>query len=200
MMERYKGRWILIIVLTTLLIAMYAYQSVDGKMNIEREYPDMNESISLHIDNNGVIHIEGDGKLFAKDFKRMIKSNKISYQDVKDIIIGDGITEIGYLTFNQIKYLKTLKIGSGVIRVVPSALKNCTSLEWLYLPSGVKEIGTDFLFGCDKCHVVTDAQSESMKTMHISGRIIAAVDSYKALQTAVGEDTVLPDALAEWWR
>ena len=186
-----------------LLIVMFACQPIDGEMDTVQVYSDRNETLSLHVENDGIIRIEGDGKLFAYDLKVLLKTNRIRNRNVNDIIIGDGITEIGYNAFNNMKYLETLKIGSGVVRVAPSALKNCVSLEWLYIPSGLEEVGGGFLFKCEKCNVVTNAQPEALPPLDNvkdTRRIFAAVDSFDALRAAVGADTALPDALEHWWR
>ena len=186
-----------------LLCFLFARRSVDVWTSVEREYPRVNAALTLSLEEDGVIRVEGEGKLHASDLKALIKTAGIRSQDVNDIIVGDGITQIGYLTFNRMKYLRTLKLGEGVTQMAPGALRYCSSLEWLYLPSGLKELGEVFLLGCDKCRVVTDAPREALPPLdnvEKSKRIIAEVDSLDALRAAVRKRTELPDALAHWWR
>ena len=185
-----------------LITFLFARRSVDAQMAIEREYPRVNRSLSLDDGAGGVIRVEGEGKLYADDLKAMLKTAGISSKSVKHVIVGDEITEIGYMAFYHLKTLKTLKLGAGVVRVTPGALKSCASLEWLYFPAGLKDIGQDFLYGCDDCRVVSDAPAEALPPMENVGdsaRVFAGVDSYEALRKRVGKEISLPKALARWW-
>ena len=159
-------------------------------------------ALSLSRGKDGVIRVEGEGKLYANDLKAMLRAEGIHSSDVRDIIVGDGITEIGYRTFHHLKYLETLKLGGSVARISPGALKYCTSLKWLFLPSGLRDIGAGFLLGCDDCRVVTDAVPEAvpaLENVKEAERIIAGVDSVDALRAVVGTGMKLPDALSKWW-
>ena len=184
-----------------LLFALFARRSVDGEMAVEREYPRNNMALLLSREKDGVIRIDGEGKLYANDLKAMLKMAGIHTAEVKDVIVGDGIAEIGYRAFYRMKYLETLKLGSGVVRIAPGALNYCASLKWLYLPSSAKEIGAGFLHACDQCHVVTDARPEDLPPLENAApeSIIADVDSFDGLRLAMGADAALPDVLARWW-
>ena len=185
-----------------LLFALFGRRSVDGEMAVEREYPRVNTALSLRREKDGVIRVDGEGKLYANDLKAMLKAADIHSAEVRDVILGDGISQIGYKTFYHMKYLETLKLGSRVIRVAPGALNYCASLKWLYLPSGAKEIGAGFLYGCQQCRVVTDARSEDLPSLDnvATENIITEVDSLDGLRSATDGDADLPDVLARWWR
>ena len=99
-----------------LITLLYAGRSVDREMAVERQYPRKNAALSMHLEQGGVIRIEGEGKLYYNDLKAMLRQADIKTDDVRDVIVGDGIDEIGYLTFNHLKSLRTLKLGSGVRR------------------------------------------------------------------------------------
>ena len=185
-----------------LLFALFARRSVDGEMAIEREYPRNNMVLLLSREKDGVLRIDGEGKLSVNDLKAMLKSADIHTGEVKDVIVGDGIEEIGYKVFYHMKSLETLKLGRSVARVAPGALNYCESLEWLYLPSAAKEIGAGFLHDCEKCRVVTEARSEDLPPLEnvAPERIIAGVDSFEGLRFAMDDDADLPEVLARWWR
>jgi hypothetical protein len=172
-------------------------------MEIEREYPRQNMTLSLRMEHGGVIRIEGGGKLYADDLKAMLKQAGVKNSEVRDVIVGDDITEIGYLTFNHVRNLNTLKLGSGVLRVAPGAVKGCESLEWLYFPPSLKDVAADFLFGSDQCRIVTGGEASDLPALgnvKESERKLTGIDSIDKLQAAVGDEVILPDALALWWR
>ena len=184
-----------------LMFALYGSRSVDGEMAVEREYPRNNMTLLLSREKDGVIRIDGEGKLYANDLKAMLKSADIHTSEVRDVVVGDGIEEIGYKAFYHIKALETQKLGRGVVRVAPGALNYCESLKWLYLPSAAKEIGAGFLHACDQCRVVTDARSGDLPPLENAEpeSVIAEVDSLDGLRSAMDTDAALPDALARWW-
>lgn len=185
-----------------LLFAMFGRRSVDGEMAIEREYPRNNTALVLIREKDSVIRIEGEGKLYANDLKAMLKTAGIHSSDIKNVIVGESISEIGYRTFYRFKSLETLKLGSHVVRVAPGALNYCASLKWLYLPSGASQIGEGFLYGCEQCRVVTDARSEDLPSLENvePEHIITEVDSFDGLRSAMDDGADLPDVLARWWR
>lgn len=184
-----------------LLIVLFARRSVDREVAFEREYPRNNMTLSLSRDKDGVIRVDGEGKLYAKDLKAMLKAAGIHSSEVRDVIVGDGVSEIGYKAFYHMKTMQTLKLGDSVVRIAPGALNHCASLEWLYLPSGAEEIGAGFLYACDQCRVVTDARPEALPQLDNvdSQRVVGGVDSLDALRSALDEDAVLPEALERWW-
>ena len=186
-----------------LITLLYAGRSVDREMAVERQYPRKNAALSMHLEQGGVIRIEGEGKLYYNDLKAMLRQADIKTDDVRDVIVGDGIDEIGYLTFNHLKSLRTLKLGSGVRRVAPGAIKDCESLEWLYFPSSLKDVAADFLYLSKQCRLVTDGEASdlpSLANVRGSERKLTGSDAIDALRAAVGDGVVLPDALALWWR
>ncbi len=194
---------IALVAIMALITLLYARRSVDGQMAIERQYPRKNAALSLNMEHGGVIRIEGEGKLYNNDLKAMLRQADVKNSEVRDVIVGDGITEIGYMTFNHVRNLKTLKLGSGVRRVAPGAVKGCESLEWLYFPPSLVDVAADFLFESDQCRIVTGGEASDLPALgNVKGseRKLTGIDSIDKLQAAVGDEVILPDALALWWR
>ena len=184
------------------LVFSFARRSVDRSMEIEREYPRKNLSLSVEKGEDGIIRIDGEGMLYGSDLKALFKEADIHSRDVTDIIVGDGITEIGYGAFADDDYLKTLKIGKSVVRIVPGAIRECESMEYVHLPSGLRRVGWDCLYECNKCRIVTDGSAEDlpqMASVRKKARIMAEVDSYEALLAACPEGAEPPAALRQWW-
>lgn len=203
-MRENGAKWVFLVAMSAcfaLLILLFARRSVDSEVAFEREYPRNNLTLSLSRDKDGVIRVDGGGKLYAKDLKAMLKAAGIHSSEVRDVIVGDGVSEIGYKTFYHMKTMQTLKLGDSVVRIAPGALNHCAALEWLYLPSGAEEIGAGFLYACDQCRVVTDARPEALSQLDNvdSQRVVGGVDSLDALRSALDEDAVLPEALERWW-
>lgn len=182
------------------LVLSFARRSVEGEMKRESLYPRQNTSLTMELDKDGILRIEGEGKLYADDMDALMKDNGIRSKAVQNVVIGDGITEIGYDTLAGRKYLVTLKLGKDVRRIAPGAIKSCAKLQYIYIPSGLERAGGDFLYDCKGCTVVTDGAAEELPDMgHVKSKaILDRVDSYEALQNA-SEDGGLPAALKHWW-
>ena len=201
-----KGRWMMVLLLTVCLLTLvllYARRSVDAQMSQEAKYPRKNDTIQLTINDGTALRITGKGKLYADDVDVLLKSVSVKKQSITDIIVEEGITEIGYGTFSQFVNLKTLKLGRDVERVAPGAIKKCAYLEYLYFPTGINYIGKDFLYGCPKCRVVTDGTAEDLPEManvRKNGRILTETDSWKALLSAVGDGDKPPSSVKNWWQ
>jgi hypothetical protein len=95
----------------------------------------------------------------------------VNCQNLKELILNDGlqkigddafcgctslkcirlpasITEIGDSAFYNCKNLKELILNDGLQKIGEYAFNNCTSLESITLPSSITEIGNDAFFNC----------------------------------------------------
>ena len=200
-----RARRALLVALTVclaLLVVNYARRSVDAEMNREERFPRQNNTLSLELGKDGIIRIDGEGKLFNTDFKSLLEENGIGSKTVKHVLIGDGITEIGYDVLSNRRYLITLKLGRNVRRVSAGGIKNCISLQYIYLPSGLQDIAGDFLYNCGQCGVITDgaaADLPHMANLTEDAMIYEHVDSLEALMDAVENELDVPSALKHWW-
>lgn len=121
------------------------------------------ENESLWIDQQGsIVYLGGEGKISRNDFVSLLTSINMIPSEVSNIIICDGIDEIGYNVFCNMKYLETLKFGKDVQSIDNGAIKDCTILEYVYIPKDVQYIGRDCLNNCGKSIVVTDAQNDTV--------------------------------------
>lgn len=170
-----------------------------------------NETLSIEVNGEGTLYIRGEGALTLNDMKLMMDRMQLKTNQVDDIVIGDGITEIGYNVINGYTYLQTLKLGAGMRVVNNGAIKSCTALEYVFVPKGVQRLGKDFMYRCDKTIVVTDGEAKDLPKMKNvpSERVLAQVDSYEsllarraALVPAEGEAEApeVPEACREWWQ
>ena len=190
-----------------LLIACFAalaFLCVQGNalmgLNAEVRHERVNSSIYIEQREDGVLFVGGEGKLYGADMLALVESlgNK---NDVRHMVIGDGITWLGSDALNEFEGLRTLWLGRGMKEAANGSLKWCTALQYVFLPSGLERVGRDFLYGCKKCTVVTDAALEDLPKLRNTSnkRVLERIDSYDALAAALGEDAKLPAAMRQWW-
>ena len=74
---------------------------------------------------------------------------------LKEIIIPDTITAIGYMTFKDCTSLKSATLGSGVKIIGQSSFEGCTSLQSINIPNGVTEISSSAFYKCSSLTAIT---------------------------------------------
>lgn len=101
------------------------------------------------------VHLDGSVKSFncgrTKDFNEIPFDYKIEQgipnwafgqcESLEEVIIDDGVEQIGSGAFGSCTALKTLRVPSTLKRIGVSAFSNCKSLEEINLPDGLEDIG-----------------------------------------------------------
>ena len=59
----------------------------------------------------------------------------------RNVVIPDGVTEIGFYSFTCCEFLSTVEIPKGVIEISAGAFSGCESLSSVVIPEGVVYIG-----------------------------------------------------------
>lgn len=146
-----------------------------------------NESLFLFKTKDDIIYIGGNGKLDQDDFENLLRYNDILGDEVTHLILGDGITEIGYKVISEMDYLTSLWVGSEVKRISNGAVRDCPRLKYLYLPNSVKRLGPDFLYECEDVLIITNGDEKDLPEIEnlSRDRIISYVDSYEELQSTI---------------
>ena len=88
----------------------------------------------------GELVISGTGAIAAEAF--------YNNQEIKRVVIGDGITEIGVDAFNK-SSLKSITVGKSIKIINDYSFYSCDSLESIILPDNVEIIGNYAFHGCD---------------------------------------------------
>ena len=203
-MKNDGGKRAFLIALAVIFILL-VYLCVDGREIIrwtaELAYTRQNESLYIELIEDGGVFIGGEGKLYGTDMQALVEGESISAATVMDIIIGDGITEIGYDVICGYPILHTVRLGDGVKVIGNGSIRECPELLFVYVPSGVEKIGRDFLYDCNDCIVVTDAQEGGLPKLRNTRKdsLIYNVDSYEAMEAA-WTGTELPEILQRWWK
>lgn len=87
-------------------------------------------------DTNGTITISGKGE--TDSYFDVAQPWNIFSSDIKNLIIDDNVTNIGYYTFNDCTGLNRVTIPKSVTNINIGAFDNCTSLKDVYY-GGTKE-------------------------------------------------------------
>ena len=72
-----------------------------------------------------------------------------------DVVIPDGVTEIGYLAFYNCSRVTGVTIPDSVTEISNEAFKGCTSLTSITIPDSVTGIGSEAFSGCTGLSGVT---------------------------------------------
>jgi len=185
-----------------LLVLMCAEGSTIIRWTAEVANPRQNESLFLESRGDGVIFIGGEGKLYGTDMQALVEGNRYSQNDVTDIIIGSGITEIGFNAVRLYEGVQSIWLGPDVRTIGNGAIRECPNLRYIFLPKGLARAGKDFLFDCEGCMVITDGPAEDLPRLRNVKKdmIYGDVDSYDALVAALGPDVSPPEILRQWWQ
>ena len=95
----------------------------------------------------GTLTISGSGKM--ADYSDFSTASWFDYeQDIKSVVIEDGITSIGNFAFYQCSNLKSVSIPDSVTSIGDNAFYYCKNLLSIQIPDSVTSIGSWALGGC----------------------------------------------------
>ncbi|MBQ7337485.1 MAG: leucine-rich repeat protein [Clostridia bacterium] len=86
-------------------------------------------------------------------------------QDVKYILVGDGVRSIGNYAFADMMNVQAVSIGNAVNTIGASALKNCAKLTYITLPENVFYVYSGAFSGCSSLAIATYAGDRSALTI-----------------------------------
>ena len=113
----------------------------------------------IHVDENNTEYISENGILFNKE-KTEIICYPVGKKDIKEYMIPESVTSIGYCTFEGCSSLKSVDIPEGVTRIGWGAFEGCSSLISVNIPEGVTSIGSNAFDGCDSLVIYVKADTE----------------------------------------
>lgn len=92
-----------------------------------------------------VLTIGGTGETQCYDVRRK------NYKDeVKKIVIGDGVTALGNNSFESFTALEEIQFGNGVKKIGNHAFDGCTSLKSIQLGGNIEQLGVCAFANCEK--------------------------------------------------
>ena len=103
------------------------------------------------LDRWGTLTIEGEGAIpgYSWSEPRYERVWDAALAQATHLVIGEGITEIGYSVFYGMPRLKTVELPDGLTRIEDYAFMACPKLKNIVLPDSVTEIGVGAFSYCD---------------------------------------------------
>ena len=110
------------------------------------------ENVIYTLDSNGLLKISGSGNM--NDY---YIGNSPFYlnKDIKEIVIGDGVTSIGDCAFWGCSSLTSIEIPDGVTSIGMSVFDSCSSLTSIEIPVGVTRLKDFVFYGCSSLTSIT---------------------------------------------
>lgn len=99
---------------------------------------------------NATYELSMDGTLTISGTGAIKKLAFLYGNNIKKVIINEGITEIGDQAFSDCQQLTQVEIPSSVTQIGSSAFLNCQSLKSITLPEFINQIEDETFFGCQK--------------------------------------------------
>ncbi len=106
---------------------------------------DVYENIKWTIDTDGVLNITGTGEMPA-GYTPWIDNSDFRDQ-VKAVVIGEGITGVSDNAFRFVLRIKTVTLPSTLKKIGSMAFAGCNNLQTVNLPAGLEEIGKQAFWG-----------------------------------------------------
>lgn len=132
---------------------------------------------SIEIDDEGNVfdHFESKGKLYLKGVL------------VEDLVIPDGVTQIGRNAFAGYESLKSVVIPDSVRIIKRGAFENCRNLRKVLLSNNLTEIGDEAFRSCESLSGIT--LPESLQRIGAAAFYDSHITGIKILQnvTRIGE-------------
>lgn len=102
---------------------------------------------------NGTLTISGKGAMY--DFDSTIQPWSEYKDDIKKVVIDDGVASIGGFAFRDCPSLTSITILDSVTSIGGFAFYNCDSLTSITIPDSVTRIDVGLFSGCDSLASIT---------------------------------------------
>ena len=109
------------------------------------------DNLTWELDDQGVLTISGSGRM--RNYSSITFGGDIKApwgEDVKKVVICDGVTSIGELAFLDCDSLESITIPDSVTDIGESAFAFCGNLKSITLPKNVATIGDKLFDLCDQ--------------------------------------------------
>lgn len=114
-------------------------------------------TLSWTINSNGVLNITGTGDI---TMAYTPWRDNLSYRSqIRTIVIGEGIENIGKFTFTNIETATGLTLPSTLKSIGSQAFEGCSGLTSVYLYEGIEEIGSSAFDGCTALSTINIPES-----------------------------------------
>lgn len=110
------------------------------------------DELTWSLDKKGTLTISGKGEMpdYSGDTPPWVKYR----DDIKAVVIEEGVTHIGAQCFQFCTKLKSVTIPSSVESIGAAAFYRCSALKTVDIPASVEEICDSAFNGCQKLETV----------------------------------------------
>ena len=101
------------------------------------------------LSSTGTLTISGSGRINDyRDEEGKLPPWHADHNSIKEVIVENGVTEIGYYAFYQLSSLTSVSLPDSLTTISMSAFEDCTGLVSVTIPKNVTEIGMEAFRGC----------------------------------------------------
>ena len=134
------------------------------------------DNLTWKLYEDGTLNISGTGAM--KDYNiNDTQSPVINHQNVKKVMIEDGVTSIGNYAFYFCENLTSLTLPDSVTSIGDSAFDTCRGLTNITIPEGVTNIGDCAFYDCSNLTSITIPDSVTS----IGNGVLEACSSLKTI-------------------
>lgn len=128
-----------------------------GSTESKGEYGSCGESVHWRLEDSGTLTISGTGDM--ADYSYTNKGANTpwypSRENLKSVVIKDGVTSIGEMAFINCNSLESIHIPDSVISIGRYAFFDCSSLPSVSIPNSVTSIEDEVFDGCSSLESVS---------------------------------------------
>ena len=135
-----------------------------------------NDHVEAALYTNKVVVISGTGEMadginiYTEVVQTLVNNGISNLNGDLQVIIKDGVTNIGIAAFNGWTHLGNISIASSVVEIGSSAFYNCSNLFELTIPEGVKNIDSKAFYKTGLIKVNLPSTLEKGQAWFDSGR------------------------------
>lgn len=144
------------------------------------------------LDENGVLTISGTGAIKGFSFS----SSSLS---IKEVVVKEGITEIGRRTFQNCTQIQTVTLPESLTTLEEGTFLGCSGLKKITIPKNCETIGNHAFYYCSGLEEISVADGNPV--FDSRGDCKALIDSQSNTLLLGGKNSVVPDgvtAIAEY--
>ena len=97
------------------------------------------DGVTVSLSDDGTMTISGEGEVTEK-LTELFEEESNNFENVKKVIINEGITGIGSRTFKYFDKMSSIQMPQSLDWIGQNAFYGCSSLKNIEIPAGVSDI------------------------------------------------------------
>ena len=169
-------KWIAVVLVLCMVLAWLPAREVHAEEHVEAQAAEIASGVcgwdlTWTLSEDGVLFISGKGEMY--DYGEFGIGEPAPWSDyadqIKELMIADTVTTIGYEAFRNCTALTSLEMPSGISTLGTKAFYGCTGLTTVTIGSEIQNIGM-FEFAFAGCTNLTDVYLESVEIIAYKGQ------------------------------